>query len=179
MLRKSRRQFADAPNSEFQEQQYHTPPEDQEIPLPDLGKLVKGLWRSVSRGHGGKEKNAHETPRPMNSTTFTEGINTSAADHDDGEGGVWMEEVAWATSSDPSSPALSRSSSTEDTTKRDSRRDTVCTVDSGSFLDELDGIGEIQARQQLLGLVTEEGSEFGGGAHKDLGSCLAGSIPIS
>jgi len=172
MLRRSRQQYGEA--AQFQEG--HMSKEEQEMPLPDFGKLVKGLWRSVSR-HG-KEKNVQETPGQTNTTS--EGINTSAEDNEDGEGGVWMEEVTWATSSSPPSPSLSKPSSTENINGKDSRRDTICTVDSGSFLDELDAIGETQTSRQLLESVTEgERREFGGGAHQDLGSHLAPPIAIS
>ena len=151
LLRKSRRNYGEAANPP----QYASF-EDQELPLPDFGKLVKGLWRSVSRGHGEKKGNAHETQRPIHTTTFTEETNTSGADQDDREGAVWVEEVTWTTSSDHSPP---------------SRRDTISTismVDSGSFLDELDRVGDLEPKEHNV--ATEgEMRELGSATPKDLG----------
>ena len=72
-------------------------PEDEEIPLPDIGKLMKGLWRTVSRGQ--KNKTGREASRPPNAATALEGETAG----NEGEGSVWIEEVTWSPSSKPSS----------------------------------------------------------------------------
>jgi len=168
MLRKTRRQFVTHVNA-YEEQQRS--PEDDDIPLPDFGKLVKGLWRTVSRGQGTKDSNSREVSRPPNMTTATEGINTSAAEEDEGEGGVWMEEITWSPLSN--SAPFSR----EDHLKRNIRRDTFSTVDTGAFLDGLEGFKEVQAKQEALEFpLRGEGNELG--SHNDLGSSMTETITV-
>ncbi|KAF8496318.1 hypothetical protein JB92DRAFT_3126168 [Gautieria morchelliformis] len=92
MLRRSQRQFFEAQSYEELERMC---PDEDDIPLPDIGKLVKGLWRTVSRVQ--KNKSGREVSRPPNTATVLEGDP-----EEDGEGSVWMEEVSWTPSSDPS-----------------------------------------------------------------------------
>jgi hypothetical protein len=92
MLRRSQQQFFAAQSYEDDER---ISPDDDDIPLPDIGKLVKGLWRTVSRVQ--KNKSGREVSRPPDTATVLEGDPEG-----DGEGSVWMEEVSWTPSSDPS-----------------------------------------------------------------------------
>jgi hypothetical protein len=83
MLRKNRRQFGQS----YAEGQESSPEEDDDIPLPDIGKLVKGLWKTVSRGQ--KNKSGREVSRPPNTATVVEG------ETEEEEGSVWIEKVTW------------------------------------------------------------------------------------
>lgn len=87
MLRKNRGQLGQSCTERPGQQ---SSAEDDEIPLPDIGKLVKGLWKTVSRGQ--KNKNGREVSRAPNTATVLEG----ETEEDQEEGSVWIEEVTWS-----------------------------------------------------------------------------------
>ncbi|KIJ44305.1 hypothetical protein M422DRAFT_252312 [Sphaerobolus stellatus SS14] len=85
MLRRSRRPMLIQQDS-YEEEEYTPQREEEDIALPDLGKIVKGLWKSVSRRKKGR--------------SFEGSLETRTGpqvdedrDEEEGEGGVWIESV--------------------------------------------------------------------------------------
>jgi len=93
MLRRSRRPIIIQEDPQYTDE-CRTHPEDDDIPLPDLGKLVKGLWRSMSRTKKGKHNGSAPAVEDADPDAVNE-IKVESGDHD--EGGVWIESIgSWA-----------------------------------------------------------------------------------
>lgn len=77
------------------EDEQMSPDDDEEIiiPLPDVGKLIKGLWKAVSRMQ--KNSSSHEVSHPP---TVEEGGR-----EEEREGKASVDEATWPSPSDPSS----------------------------------------------------------------------------
>jgi len=97
MLRKSRRSAMQL-EEEYYHNDYRRPQaEDEEIPLPDLGKMVKGLWRTIHRMKKDK-RNPTAAPEAELTQEVSETTTIRVELEVDGEeGGVWTESIgSWA-----------------------------------------------------------------------------------
>ena len=96
LLRRTRRQF----DPTYEDNQM-LPDDDEVLPIPDVGKLVRGLWRTVSRLQ--KNSSGREVSRPPNTATVVEGER-----EEEWEGNVSVDEVTWPPLSNSSSTAFPR-----------------------------------------------------------------------
>jgi len=134
MLRKSRRYFIVPENTYEEEEVYISQREEDDIPLPDIGKLVKGLWRSISRGardKNGREAKDDSSLRPQHSGRTGE-QNEGDGEEKASEGNVWMEEVTWS----PTLGFAATSFSLRDSTKNAQNNSSS----TGTFLEKLEGM---------------------------------------
>ncbi|KAF8517565.1 hypothetical protein BU17DRAFT_66884 [Hysterangium stoloniferum] len=134
MLRKSRKHFIVPENTCEEEEEYVSQRNDDDIPLPDIGKLVKGLWRSISRGAG--DKNSREAPHDSSLRCQHGGCTATQHEGDDeekeSEGNVWMEQVTWS----PKLGFAAASFSLHDPIKNTQGT----TSSTGTFLEKLEGM---------------------------------------
>jgi hypothetical protein len=114
MLERSRRRLIGSESAYDIEDEYVPQREDDDIPLPDIGKLVKGLWRSISRG--AKDQNSREA---THASSLRSQHNGSIAEEHEGDGKEkereWVEGVTWRPTVDFTAASFSIHESMKDT----------------------------------------------------------------